>query len=53
LVARVAAQLKDIVNPSDRLLVGLSGGVDSVVLLDGLQRVARVAAGLGARAHVE
>jgi tRNA(Ile)-lysidine synthase len=41
LVARVAAQLKDIVKPSDRLLVGLSGGVDSVVLLDGLQRVAR------------
>jgi tRNA(Ile)-lysidine synthase len=39
--ARVAAQLKDIVKPSDRLLVGLSGGVDSVVLLDSLQRVAR------------
>ncbi len=41
LAARVAAQLKDIVRPSDRLLVGLSGGVDSVVLLDILQRVAR------------
>jgi tRNA(Ile)-lysidine synthase len=41
LVARVAAQLENIVKPSDRLLVGLSGGVDSVVLLDSLQRVAR------------
>jgi tRNA(Ile)-lysidine synthase len=41
LITRVAAQLKDIVRPSDRLLVGLSGGVDSVVLLDSLQRVAR------------
>jgi tRNA(Ile)-lysidine synthase len=41
LVARIAAQLKDIVRPSDQLLVGLSGGVDSVVLLDSLQRVAR------------
>ena len=41
LVARVAAQLKEIVRPSDRLLTGLSGGVDSVVLLDVLQRVSR------------
>ena len=41
MVARVAVQLKDIVRPSDRLLAGLSGGVDSVVLLDSLQRVAR------------
>jgi tRNA(Ile)-lysidine synthase len=41
LVARIAAQLEDIVKPSDRLLAGLSGGVDSVVLLDSLQRVAR------------
>jgi tRNA(Ile)-lysidine synthase len=40
-IARITAQLKDIVRPSDRLLVGLSGGVDSVVLLDSLQRVAR------------
>jgi tRNA(Ile)-lysidine synthase len=41
LAGRIAAQLKDIVRPSDRLLVGLSGGVDSAVLLDSLQRVAR------------
>ena len=34
LVARVAAQLKSIVRPSDRLVAGLSGGIDSVVLLD-------------------
>ena len=39
-VARVAAQLKDIVKPSDRLVAALSGGVDSVVLLDSLQRAA-------------
>lgn len=41
LAARVAAQLKDFVRPSDRLVAGLSGGVDSVVLLDVLQRVGR------------
>ena len=41
LAARVAAQLEDIVKPSDRVVVGLSGGVDSVVLLDVLARVAR------------
>jgi tRNA(Ile)-lysidine synthase len=41
LVARAAARLKDCVRPSDRLVAGLSGGVDSVVLLDVLQRVAR------------
>lgn len=41
LAARVASQLKHIVKPSDRLLAGLSGGADSVVLLDILQRVAR------------
>ena len=40
LVARVTAQLKHIVKPSGRLLAGLSGGVDSVVLLDVLARVA-------------
>ena len=41
LAARVAAQLQGIVKPRDRLVVGLSGGVDSVVLLDCLRRVAR------------
>src|SRR5262245_36700976 len=42
--ARVAAQLERVVKPSDRLLVGFSGGVDSVVLLDcvaGLRRALR------------
>jgi tRNA(Ile)-lysidine synthase len=38
--ARVAAQLEN-VKPSDRLLAGLSGGVDSVVLLDILAGFAR------------
>ena len=41
LVERVAAKIRDIVRPSGRLVVGLSGGADSVVLLDCLQRVAR------------
>src|SRR5687767_8441368 len=41
LVARVAAQLANVVKPSDRVAVGLSGGVDSIVLLDCLQRLAR------------
>jgi tRNA(Ile)-lysidine synthase len=41
LAARVAARLKHIVRPSARLVAGLSGGVDSVVLLDALQRAAR------------
>ena len=41
LAARVAAQVCTIVRPRDRLLVGLSGGVDSVVLLDSLHRIAR------------
>ncbi|HSC95108.1 MAG TPA: tRNA lysidine(34) synthetase TilS [Burkholderiales bacterium] len=41
MVARIAARLKEIVRPSNRLLTGLSGGVDSVVLLDLLQRVSR------------
>lgn len=40
MAVRVAGQLKHIVKPSDRLLAGLSGGVDSVVLLDVLGRVA-------------
>ena len=41
MAARVAAQLKSIVKPADRLLVGFSGGVDSVVLLDSLARLRR------------
>jgi tRNA(Ile)-lysidine synthase len=40
LAARVAGQLKHIVKRSDRLLAGLSGGVDSVVLLEVLSRLA-------------
>src|SRR5688572_1341865 len=40
LAAHVAAHLKTIVQPGDRLVLGLSGGVDSVVLLDLLARVA-------------
>src|SRR5688572_251078 len=35
----VAARLRTVVEPRDRLLVGLSGGVDSVVLLDLLSRL--------------
>ena len=38
--AHVAAQLKGVVKPGDRLRVALSGGVDSVVLLDILSRLA-------------
>ena len=41
LAARVEAQLRDIVKPHDRLVAGLSGGADSVVLLDCLHRLAR------------
>ncbi|MGQ0750658.1 MAG: tRNA lysidine(34) synthetase TilS [Betaproteobacteria bacterium] len=37
---RVAAALKGLVKADDRLVVGLSGGIDSVVLLDILARVA-------------
>ena len=40
LAGRVAAQVAARVKPADRLVVGLSGGVDSVVLLDCLQRCA-------------
>jgi tRNA(Ile)-lysidine synthase len=41
-VARhVALQLENVVKPTDRLLAGLSGGVDSVVLLDILAELAR------------
>jgi tRNA(Ile)-lysidine synthase len=38
LAGRVAASLEGCVKPADQLVVGLSGGVDSVVLLDSLQR---------------
>ena len=41
LVSRVAGNIKDIVKTGDRLVIGLSGGVDSVVLLDILSRLAR------------
>ncbi len=41
LAARVAGRLKPVIKPGDRLAAGLSGGVDSIVLLDCLQRVAR------------
>lgn len=40
LAAHVAAHLESLVEPADRLLIGLSGGVDSVVLLDLLARLA-------------
>lgn len=39
LVARVAEKIRNIVGAGDRLAVGLSGGVDSVVLLDLLARL--------------
>ena len=39
-VPRVAAALREIVQPGDRVVLGLSGGVDSVVLLDALSRLA-------------
>lgn len=41
LVSRVAETLGDLVKAGDRLVVGLSGGVDSVVLLDVLARLSR------------
>ena len=39
LVEQVSRVLKCVVRPGDRLLVGLSGGVDSIVLLDVLARL--------------
>jgi tRNA(Ile)-lysidine synthase len=41
LAARVASRLKSVIAPRSRLTVGLSGGIDSVVLLDCLQTVSR------------
>ncbi len=41
LVSRVAGRLREFIKPGDRLIVGLSGGVDSVVLLDLLSRIAK------------
>lgn len=40
LAGRIRARLSTLVSPGARLVVGLSGGVDSVVLLDCLRRVA-------------
>ena len=40
LAARVERHLRAVVKPGDRILVGLSGGLDSMVLLDLLQRAA-------------
>jgi len=39
LVSRVEGQLRHLVGAHDRLLVGFSGGIDSVVLLDVLRRL--------------
>ena len=39
LAARIAGQIQSIVKPADHLLVGFSGGVDSVVLLESLARL--------------
>jgi tRNA(Ile)-lysidine synthase len=41
LTARIAARLKTVVKPGARLLLGLSGGIDSMVLLDVLARLAK------------
>jgi tRNA(Ile)-lysidine synthase len=41
LAPRVAAKLEHVVKPSDRLVAGFSGGVDSVALLDCLARLRR------------
>jgi tRNA(Ile)-lysidine synthase len=41
LAAHVADCLKKVVEPGQRLMLGLSGGVDSIVLLDVLARIAR------------
>lgn len=41
IVALVAGRLKKVVQPGERVLLGLSGGVDSMVLLDVLARLAQ------------
>ena len=48
LTAEVAAGLQTVLRPGDRLLLGLSGGVDSIVLLDVL---AGLASGLNFELH--
>ena len=41
LVSRVTRQLQDVIKPGERLVIGLSGGIDSMVLLDILSRIAK------------
>src|SRR3954470_3126477 len=41
LVSHVAERLRPVVQRGDRLVLGLSGGVDSIVLLDVLSRLAK------------
>lgn len=41
LVSHVTRQLRDVIKPGERLVVGLSGGIDSIVLLDTLDRIAK------------
>jgi tRNA(Ile)-lysidine synthase len=40
IVSHVAARLSEIAGPGDRIVLGLSGGIDSIVLLDVLARLA-------------
>lgn len=42
LLAHVRARLESVLAPADRILIALSGGVDSVVLLDVLSRLASI-----------
>jgi tRNA(Ile)-lysidine synthase len=41
LVSRIAETIREIVRPGERVVVGLSGGLDSVALLDVLARLSR------------
>jgi tRNA(Ile)-lysidine synthase len=52
LASRVAQTLRRLVKREDRLLVGLSGGVDSMVLLDLLTRISKRAGWKLAAMHV-